>query len=139
MDGVDYGYGRKMSCKIIGFNGESLVVEILENIGIPYQATGYKHPLDIIIPGFAIEVKTMTSIHRLYIKRSERRRKREWCQRNNVHGITVVVRPIEQYVDEPSGKIIEHSSVTYKDGFKSFDVTRMKDFEEILHEFYGEV
>lgn len=139
MEGVDYRDGIEINSKSIGFNGELVVAEILRNIGVPYQVTGYHHPLDIIAPGLGIEVKTATKVRRIYIGRPERRRKREWCQRNLVHGITVVVRPFEQYYNEDETILIENSVVTYKDGFKSFDITRMHDFEEVLLEFYGKV
>ena len=80
MEGVDFRNGMEMNSKTIGFNGERVVAEIFENIGVPYQATGYHHPLDIIAPGLGIEVKTTTKIRQIHINRPCRRPKREWCQ-----------------------------------------------------------
>lgn len=139
MEGVNFLEGREISCKTIGYNGELVVAEIFRSIGVPCQVTGYKHPLDIIAPGLGIEVKTATCIRRICISRPQRRRKREWCQRNGVHGITVVVRPIDTDYNDDTGKITEYSLVMYKDGFRSFDITRMNDFKEVLNEFYGKI
>ena len=139
MEGVDLRCGREMSSKSIGFNGELIVAKMLRSFGVPCWVTGYHHPLDVIAPGLGIEVKTCTKLRKIHILRPQRRSKREWCQKNFIHGITVVVRPVEVEYIELTGEMIEYSEITYKDGFKSFDITRMNNFEEVLNEFYGKV
>lgn len=130
VDGSDWRMGRENASKAVGSAGENIVGELFLYSGIPVEFTGYHHPLDLIIAGkYGVEVKSSTFERDLYIGRAKRRRKREYCQRHNLIGVTVAVVLIRK----------NRVDLRYRYGFKSFPTRTMLDFGELYHAIKREV
>ena len=130
--GYEWKLAPRECARAIGANGESIVAEVLEDHNIEYHFTPYHHPIDIVARGYGIEIKTCTKDRRIYLSRKTRRKKREYCKKNHLQGIVVVV--YLQRREQPKGWRYPEDivDIRYKEGFRSFDINRMRDFQEWL-------
>lgn len=125
----------KNTCRYIGNQGEYVVANILGHNGIPWDVTEHSHPVDIIVPGYAIEVKTIANENHnsLWFTRRTKKRKMAWAESHGLELMTIVVKVLDPIIKE--GMYGYECELLYKSGFKRFKPDQMDSLRGWIDEY----
>lgn len=116
----------------MGIAGEELIMDLLEHKNLPCELTGWNHIVDVIAPPYIMEVKSLSYVGSITMKKEHKHRKIAAAEEYNLLGITVMIHILEEIETD---KGIEHIvEITFKEGFKRFTVGFTDDFYWILKE-----